>query len=127
MDNIVTLLRETDAAFPPIDFNLQDETKTLDKASKQRNIQKHKSIGTVEPGPIGFLKVRDKGGRVTLIPDPKTYQFIEEAIRYRKQGRSFKWIAKTLAKKGFRSRTGKVVLPMTLARILERLKIFKTN
>ena len=54
----------------------------------------------------------------TLLKDPNEQKVIRLAKRLRKQGKSLRYIAQELSKRGFTSRTGKVFYAQQISRML---------
>lgn len=99
-------------------MTIDEYYKNLSKQGRAA-IRERKARGEVmHKAPYGFKNVRDKSGTSLIAPDATEFPLLIRAHELRTEGRSYRAIAKELWFHGMKSRSGRVVGPSGMRRIL---------
>ncbi|MEK7202227.1 MAG: hypothetical protein AAB669_01710 [Patescibacteria group bacterium] len=84
-------------------------------------IAKRRAQGeTIGQAPLGFRKVQ-VSGKSTIAPDPETFPLLVLALQMRQDGSTLREVCAFTAKKGLRSKRGKVIGLSSMLKILSRV------
>ncbi|MEK9167624.1 MAG: hypothetical protein AAB613_02690 [Patescibacteria group bacterium] len=82
-------------------------------------IAKRRAKGeTIGQAPLGFRKVQ-VNDRSTIAPDPETFPLLTLALQMRQDGCTLREVCSLMARKGLRSRRGKLIQPNGMDRLLK--------
>lgn len=100
------------------DMDITTYYKTISAKGKVVMAEKRARGEQMHLAPLGYKNARDEHGRAILVPDPETYELVQEAKRLRAEGMSIRIIARFLFKMGISSRGGNVPSPSRVRNLL---------